>query len=308
MDRIRFSRAAALFGVSLVVCFASASARADDDDAGAKSGKAANPYFELDTKNLFGFLEGADVGDKGDRSVEFETTGAFGLRNGRYASIEQELIYETVPIERLGVEFGAHFLGQDVANVGLAPDFHGVNFGGLSWELRYVAIARGDHSPFQLTLTATPEWARANGFGQRLQDATTTLRAIADSRFFDDRLYIAGNLSYAPSGPGRPDSLRRTRRPTAPRLHRPIAFRPIGCSAPKSDLFFAYDGLAAGGFLGHALYLGPTFHYQINSRIDLSGAISNKSRARRTAIPAPSTSPISRGASPNCGSKWRSRA
>ncbi|HYA72190.1 MAG TPA: hypothetical protein VEF36_03430 [Roseiarcus sp.] len=272
MNRIRFSRAAALLRVSLVACLASASARADDDDAAAKSDKAANPYFELDTKNLFGFLEGADVGDKGDRSVEFETTGAFGLRNGRYASIEQELIYETTPIERLGVEFGAHFLGQDVADIGLAPDFHGVNFGGLSWEWRFVAIARDDKSPFQLTLTATPEWARVNGFGQRLQDATTSFRAVADSRFFDDRLYVAGNLFYAPERtwtPGQSASNASTYGASAASSYR---VSPDWMFGAESDLFFAYDGLAAAGFLGRALYLGPTLHYQISRRIDLSGA------------------------------------
>ena len=98
-------------------------ALADDDEAPGKA--ASNPYFELDTKNLFGFLEGADIGEKGDRSIEMETTGSFILRQGRYASIEQEFIYETTPAQRLGVEFGGHFLAQSVTDIGQAPNYVG---------------------------------------------------------------------------------------------------------------------------------------------------------------------------------------
>ena len=59
-----------------------------------RSGQPTNPFYALDTKNLFGFLEGADVGEKGDRSLEFETTGSFGRAQGLYNSIEQEFIFE----------------------------------------------------------------------------------------------------------------------------------------------------------------------------------------------------------------------
>jgi hypothetical protein len=43
---------------------------AADDDAAPNPGQPDNPFYALDTKNLFGFLKGADVGEKGDRSVE----------------------------------------------------------------------------------------------------------------------------------------------------------------------------------------------------------------------------------------------
>jgi hypothetical protein len=64
-------------GVALAIACAPCLAAADEDEP-PKAGQAANPYYALDTKNLFGFLEGADVGEKGDRSLEFETTGSFG--------------------------------------------------------------------------------------------------------------------------------------------------------------------------------------------------------------------------------------
>ena len=68
-----------------------AAARADDD---APTG---DPFYRLDTKNLFGALEGSDVGEQGDRSIELETTGALFKNFGRYAFVEQEAIYEVTP-------------------------------------------------------------------------------------------------------------------------------------------------------------------------------------------------------------------
>ena len=40
----------------------------------------------------------------------------------------------------------------------------------------------------------------------------------------------------------------------------------------EADYDRAYGGLVPRGFEGQAFYLGPTFHYQINEKIDLSAA------------------------------------
>ena len=40
----------------------------------------------------------------------------------------------------------------------------------------------------------------------------------------------------------------------------------------EADYDRAYGGLVPRGFQGQAVYLGPTFHYQINEKIDLSAA------------------------------------
>ncbi len=56
-----------------------------------------DPYHELETKYLFGFTTGADIGEEGEKSVEFETTAAFQKRHGSYRMIEQEFEFEGVP-------------------------------------------------------------------------------------------------------------------------------------------------------------------------------------------------------------------
>ena len=123
-------------------------------------------FYALDTKNLFGCLEGADVGEKGDRSVEFETTGSFGRPQGLYDSIEQEFIFESTLTDSLGLELGAHLLGQDVQRVTGLPNFVGVNSIGLSAEFRYALIHRSAEFPIQVTLTAQPEWDAVGDAGQ----------------------------------------------------------------------------------------------------------------------------------------------
>ena len=108
-----------------------------------KAGQQGNPFYALlDTKNLFGFLEGADVGEAGDKSLEFETTGAFGKAEGRFQSVEQEFVFEAYADRSLGLEFGAHVLGQSVKGDPDLPDFTGVDFMGLSVE----ALLRGQAS------------------------------------------------------------------------------------------------------------------------------------------------------------------
>ena len=51
--------------------------RAKFPDPAAQAAPLPDPFHELETKYLFGFTEGADIGAEGEQSVEFETTAAF---------------------------------------------------------------------------------------------------------------------------------------------------------------------------------------------------------------------------------------
>jgi hypothetical protein len=212
------------------------------------------------------------VGEQGDRSLEFETTGSFGRRQGVYNSIEQEIIFEPTLTDSLGVEFGAHVLGQDIHGVAGLPEFAGVNFMGASIELRYVVMHRTADLPIQLTLTAEPEYNSIVDAGQQAFDFGTTFRAIADVISSDRRLYGAINLVYAPDGSRlRGQSWQDTALISASgalsyRLTPPLTF------GAEADYDRAHGGLVPRGFEGQAFYLGPTFHYQINEKIDLSAA------------------------------------
>jgi hypothetical protein len=258
--------------VALALACAPSLAAAEDDES-LDAGQPESPFYALDTKNLFGFLEGADVGEKGDRSLEFETTGSFGREQGLFRSIEQEFIFENTPTDSLGLEFGANVLGQDVRHVPDLPDFAGVNFNGLSVELRYALIHRTAEFPIQVTLTAEPEWSSIADAGQRTVDFGASFRAIADAISSDRRLYGAVNLVYAPEGsqlagqPWEHEAVLSAAAAVSYRLTPPLMF------GAEADYDRAYEGLVPREFLGHAAYFGPTFHYQINEKLDLSAAV-----------------------------------
>jgi hypothetical protein len=267
----RYSRRRELHsvGLALAIAIAPSIAAADDDEAPKAPG---NPFYTLDTKNLFGFLEGADVGEQGDRSLEFETTGSFGRQQGGYNSIEQEIIFEPTLTDSLGVEFGAHVLGQDIHGVPGLPDFAGVNFMGGSVELRYVVMHRTADLPIQLTVTAEPEYSVMADAGRQTNDYSTSFRAIADVISMDQRLYGAINLAYAPDSSrlaGLTLDNTAILSASAALSYRPTPALMFGGEA---DYDRAYGGLVPRGFEGQAFYLGPTFHYQINEKIDLSAA------------------------------------
>jgi len=266
--------------LALAIALASSFAAADDDES-PKPGQPPNPFYSLDTKNLFGFLEGADVGEKGDRSLEFETTGSFGRERGVYNSIEQEIIFENTLTDSLGLELGAHLLGQDIYGVPGLPDFAGVNFLGVSAELRYIVWRRTRDIPIQATLTAQPQYNSVADAGRQTNDFSTSFRAIVDAISMDQRLYGAINLVYAPeSSRLRGLALDDTAvlSGSAALSYRPAPALMFGAEA---DYDRAYGGLVPRGFEGQAFYLGPTFHYQINEKIDLSAAFLAQAPASR---------------------------
>jgi hypothetical protein len=260
-------RLSVAFAIALAPSFAAA-----DDDELSKTATPTNPFYTLDTKNLFGFLEGADVGEPGDRSLEFETTGSFGREQGVYNSIEQEFIFENTLTDSLGLELGAHALGQDIHGARDLRDFAGVNFSGASVELRYLVWRRTKDLPIQVTLTVEPEYGVIADAGRQANDFSTAFRAIADVISVDQRLYGAINLVYEPDGarlPGQPWQSTALLSASAALSYRPTPALMFGGEA---DYDRAYGGLVPRGFEGQAFYLGPTFHYQINEKIDLSAA------------------------------------
>jgi hypothetical protein len=242
-------------------------ARADDD-----APKDADPFYRLDTKNLFGALEGADVGDVGDRSVELENTPALFKRAGSYVFVEQEAIYEITPTPRLGAEFGAHAFGQSIRDAPGVANYSGVDFSGLSNEWRYLLAPRSGPWSVQATFTITPQWARLFEGGVRGQDYTLPFLFILEAQPIARRLYADLNLTYAP------EILRvdgaSWSRDSALTASGALSWRltPDAMIGVEADAPSEFDGLAARAWRGSAFFLGPTFHYQITEKIDLSGA------------------------------------
>ncbi len=266
----------ALLCASLAASLWAGAAHADDAQPDGQVASLPDPYHELETKYLFGFTEGADIGAEGEQSVEFETTTAFGRRGGTYGVVEQEIEYEGVPSQFFGFELSAHGFGDSIRKVDGIASASGVNFMGLSTELRYLVIGRGPGSPFGLTLVAEPEWDRIDGDGRPVIDLSTTFRAIVDTELVPNRVYGAINVTYAPDyaqSPGQPWQDSSTWGASAAIAARVAPKVTVGGEA---EVFGAYDGFGFQAFQGTALYLGPTLQVQFTGQVMLAAAWSSE--------------------------------
>ena len=90
-------------------------ARAEEPES--QPAATPDPYHELETKYLFGFTTGSDIGEEGEKSVEFETTAALGKRRGSYRMIEQEFEFESVPSQFFSYELSAHVTNHSINGV-----------------------------------------------------------------------------------------------------------------------------------------------------------------------------------------------
>ena len=254
-----------------VLCF-SATLSASSAVHAQMAPSTPDPYHELETKYLFGFTEGADIGAQGEQSVEFESTTQFGRRYGQYGTLEQEVEYESVPSQYFGYELSAHGMGYSVHDVNGAANTQGANFSGLSTELRYLVIGRGPGSPFGLTVVAEPEWGRVDDNGQPVTDLSTTFRGIIDTELVANHLYAAANLVYAPDvaqSPGQAWARTSTWGLTSGLSYR---LTPKVAAGGEAEYYGAYNGLAFQAFQGQAFYLGPTLQVQYTGQIMLSAA------------------------------------
>ncbi|WP_198017235.1 transporter [Methylocapsa acidiphila] len=238
---------------------------------------AIDPYHELETKYLFGFTQGADIGAEGEQAVEFETTGSFRMRGGSFNAIEQEIELEGVPTQFFSYELSAHLLGQSVNYVeGVDRNYHDINFSGLSGEFRFALLDRGPGSPIGLTFNIEPEWSRVDDVsGALTRDFGTEFKIVADTELIPNRLYAAANLSYG-LGYGREFGETKWQQGSDIGLTAAMAYRvaPTVTLGGEIQYYRTFDGFGMQSFVGNALYVGPTLHVQFTPKIMLAAAFS----------------------------------
>ena len=190
---------ACLSPIALAALICPLPARAEDPPSLVQAVPQApiDGFHELETKYIFGFTEGSDIEAEGEKAIEFETTGAFGMRGGSFTAIEREIEFENTPTQFFEYELSAHGLLQSINNVDGLDNFHNFNFSGLSAELRFLLLGRGPESPIGLAFVVEPEWARVDDVsGVLTRDFSTEFGLVADTELIPNRLYAAANLFY----------------------------------------------------------------------------------------------------------------
>ena len=235
-------------------------------------------YYELETKYLFGFTAGADIGLEGENEVESETTVGLGARRGAFSAVEQEFEYENVPTQFWNNEFSLHTLWNRIDDVPGIDNRDSVNFSGFSWKSRISIVPRGPGNPFGVMVWFQPEWGRIDG----TSGASATTFALntglaVDTEIIPNMFYAAANLLYEPeyaTAPGDPVWSRAAGFGATAA----IAYR----VTPKVTLggglqyYRDYEGFGFDTYNGSALYAGPTVHIQFNPKVFLVAAWSTQ--------------------------------
>lgn len=221
----------------------------------------------------FGFTEDIDVGDKGDRGIEIDTTTRWGKRSGRYAATSQSIAAKYTILDNLRIAPVAAFNHHHIRDVPDMDDRIQSAFAGLAFETKYRLLDRSK-APFGLALVAAPYWQRVDQTsGEPVENYGLGLVVAAEKELIAERLFAAFNLSY--------DAAATRSRTKGIWEHGSSLGVSGSLSMPVGHGVFvggevrherAYDGLALNCNAGHALFVGPHFNAKLAKTVSIVGA------------------------------------
>lgn len=232
----------------------------------------SSAFHELETKYIFGFTIGSSIGIEGELAFEPDTVGSFGKRDGTYAATETELEIEYTPSQFVQIEFGPTVSYYNIHNVTGIDDRSMGSLNGFEADFRYLVLDRGP-SPFAVTLSAEPEFHSLDETtGARVVNYGLETRVEADAELIKNRLFLGLNLLYEPETT-RAD-LGAWDNESTLGLSTALAFQIIPKVTVGAELWYLrhYEGLSFNTFTGDAVYVGPTFYYQISPKMLVSAA------------------------------------
>ena len=153
----------------------------------------------IDTEHIFGFAEGADIGEKGEKELEITATGLAG-KLGQYVGVQNETALRYGVADDFRASLGVLTDYHALAGVPDLADLHSLNvFGGVSSEFRWQVLNRFS-SPLDLTLLFEPQWQHIDDLsGQSLQAYVLPVKLLADFAVVPERTFVALNFSYEPA-------------------------------------------------------------------------------------------------------------
>jgi len=250
-------------GATAIFLSTAAGAKAQDDSA----------FHEIETKYIFGnFTVGSSTGIEGEKAFEPETEADFGKRGGSYGAGQTALELEYTPNQYVQFEFGPTVSYFDIHNVPGLDDRNMGTINGFEGDFRSVLIDRGP-SPIAVTASIEPEFhSRDETSGGKVVNYGLENRLEADTELIKNRLFLGFNLLYEPETT-RAD-LGTWDKESTFGVSSALAFQIIPKVVVGADLWYLrhYDGVTFNAFTGDAVYLGPTFYWQVASKVLMSAA------------------------------------
>ena len=241
--------------------------------AGGAKAQDNSAFHEVETKYIFGnFTVGSSTGLQGEMAFEPESEADFGKRFGRYAATGTALEFEYTPTQFMQVEFGPSVSYYNIHNVPGLDDRNLLSINGFESDFRFLLLERGP-SPFAVTLSVEPEFHSLDETsGASVQNYGLETKIEADTELIKNRLFLAFNLLYEPETTY--SAIEGWDNESTLGISSALAFQIIPKVIIGADLWYLrhYDGVAFNSFTGDAVYLGPSFYWQIAPKVLMSAA------------------------------------
>ena len=227
----------------------------------------------IDTEHLFGFMIGTDVGERGEREFQSQTTGRFAKNGGRYRAGEQELELEFVPAKDFRIEMGSAFAAYDINGIAGFEDRRQASWQGASLDFRYRFWDR-EAAPFGLTFdveTRLERFDEISGARARRYGAGFTL--ALDRELVPNFVVTALNLVYQPEWTRFVHSDLSEQEATVGIAAAVMArIRPDLLLGGEARYLRKYEDFGLNDLAGQALFVGPTAYLQLSERSRLTAA------------------------------------
>ena len=240
----------------------------------AKADEAAKPgqHEKLDTEHIFGFTEGAYIGEKGEQEIENTAVEGFGKSRG-YSFLENETAFRSVIPGDIRLAFGTLLAGYAIQEAPGLPRNTGFGFEGVTGEVRWQALERSKSFPLDMTFSFSPQWSRIEeATGEKANTYSGKAAILAVATIDPDTLFLGFNLICEPAVTGISDG-RQNNSLLEVSLAAAYAVAPgIFVGAEVRHL----DGSEQGLFSSHALYFGPSLYAKLTETLAMKVAWSEQ--------------------------------
>jgi hypothetical protein len=251
----------------------------------ADGAPGAAKHIEVDTEDLFGFVEGSDIGVAGERELESDAVVRAGRTTGRFADTATEFQYKYTVFENFRITAAATLAYYDTAGVTDMDDRHAAAVQSLSFDARFRLLDR-DRAPVGLTLSVEPHWGFADETtGGRINHFGWEGELLMDRELLPNRLFGALNLHFDTDRTVVRDS-GIEQQPTLG-IGMALAYQvmPAVWLGGEMRYFRSYEGAGLETFTGQALYVGPTAYAKLGEKAWLSAAFSFQAWGGAVSVP-----------------------
>ena len=219
----------------------------------------------IDTEHIYGFMIGTDVGERGEREFQSETTGRFSKNGGGYQAYGQEVELEFVPITNFRVEVGTTLAAHNIDSVPGFGDRTQLGWQGASLDLRYRFLDR-DMAPVGLTLAVETHGDQIDETtADRVRSVGTEVTLAVERDLIPHMAVATLNLSYQPEWThfvGQPAEEQEAMLGVAFGVMAQL--RPGFLLGGEARYFRKYDGIGLDQLSGQAFFVGPTAYFQLS--------------------------------------------